>query len=100
MVGHRRVAVSAFDRFLAGNAVNEIGIAAAIEKQNGLLLFVNGDAEEMLKALGEDVNPAAGAHPCFSFKIDQFNVRHGQTAHAIGEGKEVVEIFCLWSVVS
>jgi hypothetical protein len=47
MIGHRRVAILAMDWLLAGDAVDEIRIAATVEQKYRLLASVDCVAEQM-----------------------------------------------------
>ena len=88
VVGHRRVAEAALDDVLAGDAVDEIRVAAAIEQQNRLPAGIDGRAEQAFETLGKEVHaaPAAGLY----FHVHQFDGRHRQPAHAAREEEVVV----------
>jgi hypothetical protein len=90
VVGHGGVAVVALDGVLAGGAEDEVRVAAAVEEEDGLLAFFDGGAEEVLEALGDEVDASVGAEAGFDFHVDEFDVGHGEAADAAGEGEEVV----------
>jgi hypothetical protein len=93
VVGHGRVAIPALDGFLAGDAEDEVGIATAVEEEDGLLAFFEGRAEEVFEAVGDDMDAAAGfpgAEAGFDFEVDELDVGHGEAADAFGEGEEEI----------
>src|SRR6185369_3925287 len=61
MVGHRRVAVLAPDRLLAGDAVDEVRVPAPVEQQDRLVFRINRRTEQVLEARRDQVHAATEA---------------------------------------
>src|SRR5262245_13829002 len=86
VIDHSGVAVVALDRLAAGNAVDEVGVAAAVEKQDSLVFGFDGRAEKVLEARGDEVDAAAEARDLLH--VDKLDVGEGEAADA-GRKQEV-----------
>ncbi len=88
VIGERRIAVGALHDFVAVGAVDEVGIAAAIEEQNRLMLGGECFAQQALEAHADEMDAALLAE--FLSQIDHFDDRHRESAHAVGEREQVI----------
>ena len=89
VVGHRRVAVLALDRVRGSDdAVDEVGVPAAVEQQDRLVPRLDRRAEQVLEPLRQQVHAAAEA--VLDLHVDELDVRHREAADAAGEREKMV----------